>query len=145
MRTYACLLLIISGCSAYTPQAIVDRWDWARERNERGIYREAMRDIEIKARSANTSMVHSEIMTRRPYPRCNINLSERDYPVTFAVPGLDYGAYYRDCNAIVYSLGDHDQLEHEFRHAIVERANLSRECLAEMFVNSPPVPLNRLK
>jgi hypothetical protein len=132
----------VCSCAGYTPQALVDSWDWARERNERGIYREALRDVQSKAQSANTSMVHAEIMAGRPYPRCNVDPQESDYPVAIGILGLEYGSYHKDCNALVYGLGDHEQLEHEMRHAIVYKANLDRVCLEEMFVNSPPVPFN---
>lgn len=112
-----CLLQSCSFMLAlqYSPQAAFDSVDVIRERNERGIYAEVRDELE-----------------RLGDPYCNLSLSGDDYPVTFAVPGLAYGYYRRQANAIVYPLGDHEDMCHEMAHAIIERSKPSETCMSEI-------------
>lgn len=133
------IALAFSGCgyariiATLDPQAWVDSNDWARERNERGNYSQAMAHYEDLVCRANASMRHAEQRTGLQYPVCELNMPSDSYPVTFALLGIDYGYYVPSVNAIVYPLGNHQILRHEFAHAISTNAKpMDSMCLREI-------------
>lgn len=139
MRYLAILLaLCLQSCASLwwaNPQALVDYSDWARERNEHGIWRQCVADMREKAEQADLSMLYAEVITGTSRNRCEVNLTEKDYPVTFAIPGIDYGwsdETQSGGTVVVYPLGNHDLLEHEMTHIVTTRAKLSTACLTEI-------------
>jgi len=114
----ACLM---HGCGhlnalLYGPQPFVDSFDWARERNERGCYRETVASLQDLGR-----------------PYCDFSdLTEADFPVTFGILGLEQAHYNPQANAVVYELGNHPQMMHEFTHSILERSKPSHACLSQI-------------
>lgn len=103
------LALAVAG-----PQAWVDMSDWARERNERGIYQQELEYVESY---------------------CDVWVGPDDYPTTFPVLGMKGGQYHIKPNAVVYPLGDHDVLRHEMLHAILWRTQPPIKCLHEMIAD----------
>lgn len=119
------MCLALSGCASTRAflhtanlQAAVDSIDAVRERNEAGQYRLALGHMQHLVSEADKSMRFMESETGLPYPRCELEIPDDAFPITFALVGIDYGRYIRSCNAIVYPLGDHERLRHEMTHAI---------------------------
>ena len=119
------VLCLLSGCGSTTAflhtanlQAVVDSIDAVRERNEAAQYRLAMGHMQHLVSEADRSMRFVEAQTGYPSPRCELEVPEDAFPMTFALVGIDYGRYIRSCNVIVYPLGDHDTLRHEMTHSI---------------------------
>lgn len=120
MRFLVLSLLLLQGCSwltavAESPQAGVDYFDWARERNERAIYEKTIERITVLGA-----------------PYCSVDVSPDDYPLLVSLLGVRNPRYILEKNVIVYPLGDHEILAHECAHAILNRSEASSQCLQQL-------------
>lgn len=121
-------ILALSGCGwlravSTSPQAGVDYFDWARERNERGCYAQVVDNFE-----------------KYGAPYCTVDVDSFDYPVFFGELGLADSVYNYPTNAIRYPLGDHEKMSHEIGHSIIARGAVSQACveqLASQYVSQP--------
>jgi hypothetical protein len=114
------LIFLLQGCAwiqcaTTSPQAAVDYFDWARERNERAVYEATVDRIE-----------------ERGAPYCSVDLDTADYPVIFSILDLENPRYIPEANAVVYRLGDHENMAHEFAHFILIRGDVSQKCLYQL-------------
>lgn len=124
------LLVCFSGCgwlraAAQSPQAAVDYFDWARERNERGCYAQTVDRIE-----------------KYGAPYCTVSVDSFDYPILFSEIGLETPRYNPEANAIRYPLGDHEALIHEISHSIISRGGVSQECVEQLAAQCVVAPFS---